>query len=57
MSGFEFQVRSMLEAGDVVDYAVTPIYRGSDLVPVGITMKADSADGLVFWTSILDRGS
>ncbi|NHA00290.1 hypothetical protein G5V59_09740 [Nocardioides sp. W3-2-3] len=54
MRGFENQVRSALDAGETVSYAVTPIYRGSELMPIGVTMSAQS-ESLDFYVSIVNR--
>ncbi|MEZ0070640.1 hypothetical protein ABIA32_006693, partial [Streptacidiphilus sp. MAP12-20] len=40
MSGFERQVRLAVEGGQFVQYSVTPIYEGSDLVPRAVTLSA-----------------
>jgi hypothetical protein len=40
MRDFETQVRRAVESGQVIDYKVTPIYNGSDPIPVGVTMEA-----------------
>ncbi len=56
MRGFENQVRAALDAGQVVNYGATPIYRGTGLMPVGITLRAQGSGGLDFFVSILNRG-
>jgi hypothetical protein len=40
MRDFETQVRRAVESGQVIDYRVTPIYNGSDPIPIGVTMEA-----------------
>ena len=39
MSGFERQIAQAAEAGQTVQYTVTPIYEGADLVPKAITLR------------------
>lgn len=40
MRRFEAEVQRAVEAGQTVRYQVTPIYRGSELIPRGVTMRA-----------------
>ncbi len=40
MRGFEKQIADAVRGGQVVRYQVTPIYKGSDKIARGITMKA-----------------
>ena len=40
MSGFERQIARAVEGGQTVRYQVTPIYRGSELVPRAVTLSA-----------------
>jgi hypothetical protein len=56
MRGFENQVRGALDGGQLVDYAVTPIYRGADLMPMGITLQAQGSGGFNMFVSVLNRG-
>jgi RHS repeat-associated protein len=56
MRGYENQIRAALESGQVVDYTVTPIYRGFELMPVGITLRASGSGGLDISLSVLNRG-
>ena len=46
MSGFEGQIRRVVEGGQAVDYLPTPIYLGDELVPRGITLDAQGTGGL-----------
>jgi hypothetical protein len=57
MSGFEAQVRAAVEAGEVVDYWAIPIYRGSELIPSGVTLRARGSSGLNLDVSIINRGN
>ena len=57
MSGLEGQVRAALEAGQVVDYSATPVYTGSDLVPAGITLRAQGSGGLDFFLTGAQQGT
>lgn len=40
MLRYEYQIRDALKAGQVVDFRATPIYRGNDSRPLGITITA-----------------
>lgn len=48
MRGFEGQVRSAVESGEVVQYSSTPIYEGNNPIPKGVTLI-----GTVIMASIL----
>ena len=56
MRGYENQVRKALDAGAEVDYTSTPIYKGDDLVPRGVTLTADGSNCLNLGVSILNGG-
>jgi hypothetical protein len=45
MSGFEGQIRRVVEGGQAVDYLPTPIYVGDELVARGITLDAQGTGG------------
>mgnify|MGYP001711221264 CR=1 FL=1 len=45
MSGYERMVRGWVDAGDDVLYSSTPIYEGSNPMPVGVTLSAESSAG------------
>ncbi len=45
MSGFEGQIRRVVEGGQAVDYLPTSIYLGDELVPRGITLDAQGTGG------------
>jgi RHS repeat-associated protein len=55
MSGFEADIRAAVEAGDTVSYKVTPIYRGNELMPIGITLEAKGIKGFSLQTTVLNR--
>ena len=56
MSAFEAQVRAAVEAGQVVDYWAIPVYQGSNLTPVGVTLRARGSSGFSLDVSIFNRG-
>jgi hypothetical protein len=45
MRTIENRVRAAIDAGETVNYEVTPIYRGSDPIPVRIQIKASGSRG------------
>ncbi len=55
MRGFENQVRAAVEAGQVVDYWAIPVYQGSNLTPVGVTLRARGSGGFSLDVSIINR--
>jgi hypothetical protein len=55
MRGFENQVRAAVESGQAVQYRVTPIYRGGNPMPVGITLQATGDKGFSLQVSVLNR--
>ena len=54
MRGYENQVRSAVEQGQVVRYSATPIYNGSELAPHGITINASGSQGFTLDVTILN---
>jgi hypothetical protein len=54
MRGFENQVRTVVEGGQSVNYSVTPIYNGNNLVPRGITIFGTGSDGFNLGVSVLN---
>ena len=56
MSSFERQVRKAVEAGETVNYSVTPIYKGNRLIPSGVTLNATGSGGFQLYVTILNRG-
>ena len=45
MSGYERMVRGWADAGNDVLYSSTPIYEGSNPMPVGVALSAESSAG------------
>jgi hypothetical protein len=55
MSRFEQQVANAVRGGQTVRYEVVPIYRGSELIPRGVTMRATGDGGLRLHVTVLNR--
>ncbi len=55
MRDIESQVRKAVENGEIVEYISTPIYNGSDLIPMGVKISAKGDGGLDIFTTILNR--
>jgi len=55
MSSIEAKVRKAVEGGQIVNYKVTPIYEGNNLIPSGITIQAQGSEGLNIYQTILNR--
>ncbi|MCF0115618.1 MAG: DNA/RNA non-specific endonuclease, partial [Erysipelotrichaceae bacterium] len=55
MSGIESKVRKAVEAGQTIRYSVTPVYNGMELIPRGITIHAQGADGFEIFQTIINR--
>ena len=55
MSSIEANVRKAVEGGQIVNYRVTPIYEGNNLIPCGITIRAEGSGGLNIYETILNR--
>ena len=55
MSSVEGSVRKAVEAGEVVQYSVKPIYEGNTLIPSGVTVKAEGDKGFYIYQTILNR--
>jgi hypothetical protein len=55
MRGFEQQVANAVRAGETVRYTVTPIYRGSELIPRAFTLRATGSNGFNLRVSILNK--
>ena len=51
----EGSVRKAVEAGEVVQYSVKPIYEGNTLIPSGVTVKAEGDKGFYIYQTILNR--
>ena len=54
MSYIEANVRKAVEGGQIVNYNVTPIYNGNNLIPRGITIQATGDDGFYIYQTILN---
>jgi DNA/RNA non-specific endonuclease len=54
MSGFEFMVRKAVETGEVVNYSSTPIYKGPNLPPRGITLRGIGSGGFDLNVTVLN---
>ncbi len=55
MRDFETSVRKAALQGEVINYIVTPIYDGNDLIPKGITMEATGTNGFNLYITILNK--
>ena len=55
MSGYERMVRGWVDAGDDVLYSSTPIYEGSNPMPVGVALSAESSAGRTLGVSVINR--
>jgi hypothetical protein len=55
MRGFEQQVANAVRGGQTVRYEVTPIYRGSELIPRGVTLRATGDGGFRLHVTVLNR--
>jgi hypothetical protein len=55
MSSFERQVARAVEAGQTVRYEVVPIYRGTELVPRAVTMRATGSGGFRLDVTVLNK--
>jgi hypothetical protein len=55
MRGFEQQVANAVRGGQTVRYEVVPIYRGSELIPRGITLRATGDGGFRLHVTVLNR--
>ncbi len=54
MSSVEASVRKAVEGGQVVNYNVTPIYKGNNLISRGITIRATGDNGFSIYQTILN---
>jgi hypothetical protein len=55
MRGFEQQVANAVRGGQTVRYEVVPIYRGSELIPRGVTLRATGDGGFRLHVTVLNR--
>jgi hypothetical protein len=54
MRDFETEVRQAVEGGQTVNYSVTPVYNGNNLIPRGLTIQASGSDGYNLGVTILN---
>ncbi len=54
MGSAEANVRKVVEGGQSVNYKVTPIYNGDNLIPRVITIHASGEDGFYTYQTILN---
>jgi len=55
MRGFEQQVANAVRGGQTVRYEVVPIYRGSELIPRGVTLRATGDGGFRLHVTVLNK--
>ena len=55
MSSFDRKVRKAVEAGETINYSATPIYKGTELVPSGVTLNAKGSGEFQLDVTILNR--
>jgi hypothetical protein len=55
MRGFEQQVANAVRAGETVRYEVVPIYRGTELIPRAVTLRATGTGGFRLHVTVLNR--
>ena len=55
MRDIENRVRAAVEKGELIQYEVTPIYRGSDPIPLGVTIRANGNKGFDIFQTIVNR--
>jgi hypothetical protein len=55
MRDIELSIRDAVNAGETILYQVTPIYRGGDLIPMGITIEAIGDQGFELALTLLNR--
>jgi hypothetical protein len=55
MRGFEKQIANAVKTGETVWYSVTPIYQGTNNLPIGITLFAKGSDGFELNLSLLNK--
>lgn len=55
MRDFETSVRRVVEKGQTVNYSATPVYKGEELIPSAVTIKAVGNDGFQLDVTILNR--
>lgn len=55
MRGFEMSVAKAVEGGQIIDYAVTPLYRGAEAMPEAVQIIAKGSEGFDLAVTILNR--
>ena len=55
MRDFEAQVANAVRGGQTVRYEVVPIYRGAELVPRGVTLRAAGNGGFRLDVTVLNK--
>lgn len=55
MRGFEAVVQGAVESGKTVDYVVTPLYKGDELMPAAVQIVATSSEGLEIAGTVLNK--
>ena len=55
MRDFEAQVANAVRGGQTVRYEVVPIYRGAELVPRGVTLRAAGSGGFRLDVTVLNK--
>lgn len=54
MRGYEGQVRAAVESGQTVQYSSTPVYKGSNLIPRGVTLIGTGDNGFHLAVTVLN---
>jgi hypothetical protein len=54
MRGYERLVRIAVEAGEAVEYSIIPIYRGTQDMPIAVTLRAKGSKGFTLGVTILN---
>jgi hypothetical protein len=55
MRDFETSVRKTVEDGQIIDYSATPIYKGNNFMPSGVTLNASGDGGFQLYVTIINR--
>lgn len=55
MRDFETQGRTAVEIGQTVQYLVTPMYKGNNLVLCGVIIEATGSGGFNLFVTVLNR--
>ena len=55
MSSFEYEVLSAVRGGQTVDYWSLPVYEGTNPIPLGVTLRAESNGPVGFYVTVLNR--